>query len=456
MNIYKSITTLCLISLSFVSCDKENQLKEPTQAQTATKAVASVSMKPLNIMSFKRKGEARAIQAKSVGGGAALNLALTYDNLRVRWVTFDQSNEWQATNIAKKHTKAYDPASNMGEGYTILNNGTPIAATGEGNQLFVSYDDITGTDVTSTNTNDNKHLSPMFKAGQFAYMVVGGTVWNYGSKERELKMAWGMEAAGSYQDNLRNQVLHEMPDNKKMDIAFPVMTQATPITLERKSGNGFPAYGENVAKLPNPVFKARGAVLAFILRNQTGYDVKVKSLVAKTGGRNNVENTWFYRGHFNAGAIDYSKAAQDIPFEGVLDGSTGFDFFDKDGNSGINIAKNSNSDGRFFLWGYPREEKKTQPLYLQLTFEYTAEDGILERRESTVQKFNAPQGGWQDGYLYVGTIDVTQADNPIIEYIVTGTPARLKDYEAEQLGPSAIVGPNLDEVEIRDEHISTN
>ncbi len=435
---YKRIVFIGLGALSLASCNNQNLDADlPAETMSIDKIEVTAGIEPVQTIKYRRvKDQARALTALGIPGGQAVEMFFTYPDgaerkeLTVRWVSMGKqangSIDIQAVDIKNKHTKAYNPGNDMGTGYTILNDSnTPV---NQGKKLYVSYEDNTGKD------SGNKKLANIFKQNQFAYLVVGGLVNDYSHTTGNLQHAWGYGNASrgaDYQTNLTDQKLYLISDGTKMDISFPLMTQAIPLTVRERQNSS----DKRVATINSPSFKPRGLLFAFTLDNEMYINGenngvyerrKMKALSIETvvgwrtnfvtGAREHVPCPWSFAGYFDASKIDFNNNnAQDIPYINTWDQNRPYNFplyaSPTATERGIVFNDQTFNGKRFVLWGYPTEANRHQNLFLRVEYQLysVANPNQLEPQvyKSAILAIRPTTAGWQEGKVYATNLRIS-------------------------------------------------
>ncbi len=421
---YKQIIVASALLLGLVSCEKSNApIENVTKKGNEAKSLAfGLNVKMPKIVSFKRTGgEARAVNMTALRGNNPMVLKLTSANsLTFRWTTFkisDKQNTYQSAFVSSANSPAYDvnnPSKNYGTGYTLFDNGKKV---------FLSYYENDGTN--SGNFNGGKFLAN-FAADQHACIMVGGEQYSSTDWSNALKQYWGF-AGGNLEKNLsenrdRRTIPYVSYDTNK-DLGFPMMTKMLPLTVAKSTAQGYNPLGDNVATLPtNATLEARGCVLALAIKNELN-NVTLKTIEVLGANANipneNVQCPWFFDGSFD---MNVASANQKVPFVQHTTPTNGKVF--QANNANGQVLTKGESNGRFYLWGYPNSAMANQAIYLKLTYSNNGQDEV-----APIQKLNAPVGGWADGAVYTATLVIadTAIDPEVLEFNVALT----RNYETD-------------------------
>lgn len=223
---------------------------------------------------------------------------------------------------------------------------------------------------------------------------------------------------------------------------FPMMT--VPAKGVRKTKADHPqgttmnnANQYNYLTIPDVELKARGTIMGLNFKNEVGQSITIRSVEVKN-------DAFAYDGYFGAGALAYNNALDGTGFPDGYDNSaimtnqelvagTALKFVEtnKRGFSqktltsrghtaadymptsqlfelyngatrGITAGVGAVTDGRFFLWGYPKNGG-TRSWTVRVKYVRSGETNELT---SAPQRVNPPSGGFREGTAYLTTIRV--------------------------------------------------
>ncbi len=415
MKLYNKLgVATALLILGLCSCSKENApMDKPEHTDLAKAQYSGLSM--IAGVNYKiaeewgvddtKKSEARALITKTTND--VPKLSINQSNLSIRWAVYTKSgnsvSNVKVGTITNKHSVPYKVNTNMGTGFSVLNSqGNSVPDTDRGTKIGVTVEG-----------GANK-----FKAGEYAYMVLGGIVYSSNTEEKSVRQCFGYNGSGNtkaekrYNDpNATEGAGHKRlilaAANSEVSLPFPLTTKVRKIKspypeyIHGNATNKFTGKYVNWVKMATK-FDARGTMLGIKIINNTKFKVKVKSLeILNKGGI----TPFATKGYFTPVGMNYANNNADSELKFVSDGATEntsriYTLEDANGNQHFDLTKGQGTNGRFYFWGYP--VNPTKPLHLRVKYEFYDYSGSTLKgglKGSLIQMIDAPKA-WLDGAYY--------------------------------------------------------
>ncbi len=396
MKLYNKLSIgAVLVVLGFTSCAKDNTPVPEAELTVNTefsgiKMIAGVNYKLAEEWGEdpSKKSEARAVVSKTEYD--IPYLSITDTQLKVRWAVYRKSGSSVADvkfgDITNKHSN-YNLHTNMGTGFTVLDEGN--RPTAKGKKIAVSIDG-----------GSNK-----FKAGEYAYMVLGGVHITNTTDEGKVSQGFGYYDNDTPNANSRMMIAKH---NSEQTIPFPLTTKVHKITPQRIVGsatNKFDGSAVNWVKMATK-FDARGTVIGFKIINNTKFKLQIKQLEISNHDKKGC--TFATKGYFTPVGMSYAvnDADSDLKFVSVDNTENEqvrrYDLVGENGVKGFDLNEGEATGGRFYFWGYP--VNPTRPLYVAVRYQFYNYNGTAfegDEHVSVVQKIAVPSSGrWGDGEYF--------------------------------------------------------
>ncbi len=412
MKLYNKLVlgSLCL-AFALASCSREEcNVEDLPQSKSFSGFTTIAGMQFKEVKEYgAEKSEARSLITRTENDIPTMTVNYLNEGLSIRTVVYrpDGSgiSKLRVWDIKDRNT-TYNPDTNMGTGYTILNDDGSVTPDGNrGTHLAVSVNG--GTDK--------------FKAGDHTYMVLGGIVYSSSNDVNKVKQCFGYNGQKDTQaekryndpnavegsDGATHKRLILAAHGSELSLPYPLTTQVreingiNPQRILGTNANGFNGNYVNWVKLNPTRFHARGSLLGFKITNNTEFKLKIEELVVMNMGNGSPFSTKGYftpigKGNFG-GRPNMLKYVSD---GGTEDMERTYNLENTSGVKGFDLEANASTNGRFYFWGYPVAPAKA--LDVKITYKFYDVTGTnlqTTLRGSIVQRIPAP-GSWADGGYY--------------------------------------------------------